>query len=64
MSFKKYKGTDKYHFRVYKRNGQHPFVVVMITKKNGKWAFFCKWIYDYARFNKNTRVSKIVCKTS
>ena len=33
MSFRKYRGKDKYHFRVYKRNGQHPFVVVMITKE-------------------------------
>ena len=32
-SFKKYKGSDKYHFRIYKRNGQHPFVVVMITEE-------------------------------
>ena len=33
MSFKKYNGPDKYHFRVYKRFGQHPFVVVMITEQ-------------------------------
>ena len=33
MSYKKYTGPDKYHFRIYKRNGQHPFVVVMITKE-------------------------------
>lgn len=32
-SFKKYKGSDKYHFRIYKRNGQHPFVVAMITEE-------------------------------
>ena len=31
--FKKYQGDDKYHFRIYKRNGQHPFVVVMITEE-------------------------------
>ena len=33
MSFIKYKGTDKYHFRIYKRNGVHPFVVVIITEE-------------------------------
>ena len=31
--FKKYNGTDKYHFRVYKKNGLHPFVVAMITEE-------------------------------
>ena len=33
FSFRKYKGSDKYHFRIYKRNGRHPFVVVMITEE-------------------------------
>ena len=33
MSFRRYTGPDKYHFRIYKRNGQHPFVVVMITEQ-------------------------------
>lgn len=40
MAFKKYNGPDKYHFRVYKRNGHHPFVVVMITSiKNNEGHF-------------------------
>ena len=33
MSFRKYTGKDKYHFRIYKRNKRHPFVVVMITEE-------------------------------
>lgn len=39
MSFKKYRGTDKYHFRVYKTSIYHPFIVVAITEEkveNGK----------------------------
>lgn len=38
MKFKKYNGKDKYHFRVYKKNGHHPFVVVMVkeTLVNGR----------------------------
>ena len=31
--FKKYNGPDKYHFRFYRRNGQHPFLVVMVETK-------------------------------
>lgn len=31
--FKKYNGNDRYHFRIYKKNGQHPFVVVMVTEE-------------------------------
>lgn len=32
MKYKKYNGKDKYHFRVYKRYGHHPFVVVMVSE--------------------------------
>ena len=31
--FKQYKGSDRFHFRIYKRNGHHPFVVVMVTEE-------------------------------
>jgi len=31
--FKKYKGTDKYHFRVYKRSIGHPFIVVVVKEE-------------------------------
>ena len=39
MPYKKYKGTDKYHFRFYKKSIFHPFIVVAITEEkieNGK----------------------------
>ena len=39
MSFKRYKGTDKYHFRFYKKSIFHPFIVVAVTEEkteNGK----------------------------
>ena len=39
MSFKKYKGSDKYHFRIYKKSIGHPFIVVAVSEKtdrNGK----------------------------
>lgn len=32
MSFKKYKGPDKYHFRVYKKSIGHPFVVATVSQ--------------------------------
>jgi hypothetical protein len=32
--YKKYNGTDKYHFRFYRINGQHPFLVVLVETKN------------------------------
>ncbi len=31
--FKHYNGPDRFHFRIYKRNGFHPFVVVMVTEE-------------------------------
>ena len=31
--FKKYNGRDKYHIRFYRRNGKHPFVVVLVEEK-------------------------------
>ena len=36
--FQKYNGPDKYHFRFYRRNGHHPFLVVLVETKeeNGK----------------------------
>lgn len=33
MSFKSYKGPDKYHFRVYKKSIGHPFIVVAVSEK-------------------------------
>lgn len=38
MSFRKYTGSDKYHFRFYRKNGQHPFLVVLVEESeiNGK----------------------------
>lgn len=38
MSFKKYNGKDKYHFRIYKRGKSHPFIVAVVEEKeeNGK----------------------------
>lgn len=32
MSFKSYKGPDKYHFRVYKKSIGHPFIVVAVSE--------------------------------
>ena len=32
MSFKKYNGQDKYHFRIYKRSVLHPFIVVAVSE--------------------------------
>ena len=39
--FKKYNGPDKYHFRFYRKNGRHPFIVVLVEAKeeNGKHYF-------------------------
>ena len=39
MGFKKYKGSDKYHFRFYRTSLYHPFIVVAVTEEkneNGK----------------------------
>ena len=39
MRYKKYKGNDKYHFRVYRTSVFHPFIVVMVDEtidKNGR----------------------------
>ena len=33
MSFKKYCGPDKYHFRVYKRGKAHPFIVAVVEEQ-------------------------------
>ena len=33
MRYKKYNGTDKYHFRVYKRSIGHPFIVVAVSER-------------------------------
>ena len=32
MRYKKYNGSDKYHFRVYKRSIGHPFIVVTVSE--------------------------------
>ena len=40
MSFRKYTGSDKYHFRYYKKTVFHPFlviVVVVVDKKKGQY---------------------------
>lgn len=31
--FKKYNGKDKYHIRFYRRNGRHPFIVVLVEER-------------------------------
>ena len=39
MRYKKYNGTDKYHFRIYRKSIGHPFIVVAVSEKidaNGK----------------------------
>ena len=39
MSYRKYNGKDKYHFRYYRLSNNHPFLVVLVLderKKNGK----------------------------
>ena len=33
MRFKKYRGEDKYHFRVYRKSIGHPFIVVAVSEK-------------------------------
>ena len=35
MSYQKYKGKEKYHFRYYRRTQNHPFLVVLVTKEHG-----------------------------
>ena len=40
MSFRKYTGSDKYHFRYYKKTVFHPFLVIIVVevdKKKGKY---------------------------
>ncbi|MCR5308667.1 MAG: hypothetical protein K6E21_00960 [Bacilli bacterium] len=32
MRYKKYNGTDKYHFRIYKKSIGHPFIVVAVSE--------------------------------
>ena len=32
-SYRKYNGHDKYHFRFYRKNGHHPFIVVLVETK-------------------------------
>ena len=39
MPYRKYKGSDKYHFRYYHLSNNHPFLVVLVLeekKENGK----------------------------
>ena len=36
MSFKEYKGPDKYHFRFYKKSIFHPFIVVAVTEERNE----------------------------
>ena len=36
MSYKKYNGPDKYHFRIYKKSIGHPFIVVTVSEKVDK----------------------------
>ena len=31
--YRKYNGHDKYHFRFYRKNGHHPFIVVLVETK-------------------------------
>ena len=47
MSFKNYNGPDKYHFRVYKKGKEHPFIVAVVEEiAAGKLALCTK--YDQA----------------
>ena len=32
--YRKYNGHDKYHFRFYRRNGHHPFIVVLVETRS------------------------------
>ena len=35
--YKKYNGQDRYHFRFYRKNGHHPFIVVLVeTREENK----------------------------
>ena len=36
MSFKKYNGPDKYHFRVYNKAIGHPFIVATVSETLGE----------------------------
>ena len=31
--YRKYNGHDKYHFRFYRKNGHHPFIVVLVETR-------------------------------
>ena len=33
MSFKNYTGSDKYHFRIFKKGKSHPFIVAVVEEK-------------------------------
>ena len=35
MSYQRYKGKSKYHFRYYRKTKYHPFLVVLVTNENG-----------------------------
>ena len=55
MRYRKYNGSDKYHFRVYKKSIGHPFIVVAVSEKtdeNGKTL-----ISGYMMTHSLTRVS-------
>lgn len=34
MSYQRYKGKSKYHFRYYRKTKYHPFLVVLVTNEN------------------------------
>ena len=57
--FKKYNGSDRFHFRIYKRNGHHPFVVVMVTEEameNGHYLISGYMItHDLAKMKKKPK---------
>ena len=36
MSYRKYKGGDKYHFRYYRLSNNHPFLVVLVLEEKNK----------------------------
>lgn len=36
MSYKKYTGKDKYHFRWYRKTRNHPFLVVLVVGESDK----------------------------
>ena len=56
MSFKRYNGADKYHFRYYRKTVNHPFIVVAITGEKESNAVIC--LSGYMMTSSKSRVKK------